>query len=583
MHRLTLISRRPVNTLEVLLKQCYASPACQKFCFYRHYATASSKSNMNPGPPSIAVLGGGITGLASAYFLSRDLPNAKITLFEASSRLGGWLHSRSVDVGSGNVVFEQGPRNLRPTMPNGLITLNLVRDLGLEDRVLMTSKNSIAAQNRFVYYPDHLVRMPGPGSSLLQNISNVLSEPIFKSTISGALFEVTKPQRPRDLQDESIGSFLTRRFGSALADNVVSAVFHGIYAGDIYKLSARAIVPSLWAIERRNNSIILGLLDQALGGKQPIATSDLDMIKALQSQPCMSHKLDIVKKSSVFTFKGGIGELADRLEAKLDESNNVLILENTDVRQIKLGSNTAAEKIQINAKEASNRETTDYDFDHVVSTISGNKLASIASRSPTTNLSPLSCTSAVTVMVVNLFYSNPNILPVHGFGYLLPRSVPFEQNPERALGVVFDSDASIGQDDVPGTKVTVMLGGHWWDDFDAYPDEDEGASMAKALLNRHLGIDEKPRAIRVSLQRDCIPQYGVGHEERMEDASRRLESFKGRLRVAGNSYTGVGLNDCIRAARDVVTGLVDNTGRTGLESFVGGKKWSWLKQGQLKS
>lgn len=185
-------------------------------------------------------------------------------------------------------------------------------------------------------------------------------------------------------------------------------------------------------------------------------------------------------------------------------------------------------------------------------------------------------------MVVNLFYSNPNILPVRGFGYLLPRSVPFEQNPERALGVVFDSDATIGQDDVPGTKVTVMLGGHWWDDFDAYPDEDEGASMAKALLNRHLGIDEEPRAIRVGLQRNCIPQYGVGHEARMEDASLRLESFNGRLRVAGNSYTGVGLNDCIRAARDVVKGLVDGTGKTGLESFVGGKKWSWLKREKLK-
>ncbi len=220
-----------------------------------------------------------------------------------------------------------------------------VRDLGLEDRILMTSKNSVAAQNRFIYYPDHLVRMPGPGSSLLQNISNVLFEPVFKGTISGALSEVTKPRRPVHLQDESVGSFLTRRFGSAVTDNIVSAVFHGVYAGDIYKLSARAIVPSLWAIEWRNNSIMKGLLEQAFGGMQPIATSDLDVIKTLQSQP-MSDKLEAVKKSSVFTFKGGIGDLADRLEAKLDESDNVLILENTDVRQIQLGSNGAGEKVR---------------------------------------------------------------------------------------------------------------------------------------------------------------------------------------------------------------------------------------------
>ncbi len=210
----------------------------------------------------------------------------------------------------------------------------------------MTSKNSVAAQNRFVYYPDHLVRMPGPGSSLLQNISNVLSEPIFKGTIAGVLAEVTKPRRPVDLQDESIGSFVTRRFGSALADNVVSAIFHGIYAGDIYKLSARAILPSLWALEGRNNSIIKGLLEQAFGEMQPIATSDLDIIKTLRSQPSMSDKLEVVKKSSVFTFKAGIGELADRLESQLDKSDNVLILENNDVKQIEIQSVVAGEKVR---------------------------------------------------------------------------------------------------------------------------------------------------------------------------------------------------------------------------------------------
>ncbi len=197
-------------------------------------------------------------------------------------------------------------------------------------------------------------------------------------------------------------------------------------------------------------------------------------------------------------------------------------------------------------------------------------------------LSSLHKTKSVTVMVVNLYFSNPAILPVHGFGYLIPRTVSFEQNPERALGVVFDSDATIGQDEVPGTKVTVMLGGHWWDGWTAYPDEEEGASMAKAILQRQLGISEEPRATRVSLQRDCIPQYSVGHQKNMEDASRQLKRmFQGRLRVAGNSYTGVGLNDCVRAARDVVQGLVNGKGETGLESFVGGKKYSWVTKKDL--
>ncbi len=219
----------------------------------------------------------------------------------------------------------------------------------------------------------------------------------------------------------------------------------------------------------------------------------------------------------------------------------------------------------------------DETFSHVISTISGTALDKIA------NLPPLSLTPSVTVMVVNLYFPGNELLPVRGFGYLIPRSVPYVQNPELALGVVFDSEVSVGQDTVPGTKLTVMLGGHWWSGWDAYPDEDEGASMAKSVLKRHLGIDKEPQVIRVALQKDCIPQYTVGHEERMAETSLLLERFQGKLRVAGSSFTGVGLNDCVRAARDVVDGLVDGTSKTGLESFVGGRKWLWVDLKEVKN
>jgi oxygen-dependent protoporphyrinogen oxidase len=176
---------------------------------------------------------------------------------------------------------------------------------------------------------------------------------------------------------------------------------------------------------------------------------------------------------------------------------------------------------------------------------------------------------AVTVMVVNLYYSDPNLLPERGFGYLIPRSIPFEQNPECALGVVFDSHVVTGQDTVSGTKLTVMLGGHWWDGFSSYPDEEEGAAMAKMVLHRHLKVDVEPEAVNVGLHRECIPQYVVGHEKRMRTANSELmNGFRGKLKVAGNSYTGVGLNDCVRAARDVVMGIKRGERTTGLESFV---------------
>lgn len=74
----------------------------------------------------IAVLGGGITGLSNAYYLTRELPGAKITLYEADDRVGGWVRSKLVNIGDGSIVFEQGPRTLRYTIPAGLVVSDIV-------------------------------------------------------------------------------------------------------------------------------------------------------------------------------------------------------------------------------------------------------------------------------------------------------------------------------------------------------------------------------------------------------------------------------------------------------------------------
>jgi len=181
-------------------------------------------------------------------------------------------------------------------------------------------------------------------------------------------------------------------------------------------------------------------------------------------------------------------------------------------------------------------------------------------------------------MVINLYYTDSDLLSVHGFGYLLPQSLPFEQNPERALGVIFDSDATLNQDGVAGTKLTVMIGGHWWNGWTSYPDEEQGLQMAKSIVARHLNIRVPPQASQASLQRNCIPQYTVGHYERMGLGHRALlNAFHGRLRVAGNSYTGVGLNDCVRSAFDVTMGLLGKQDSTGLDRF--DKPEFWVTKG----
>lgn len=123
MHRVALHHRAHTNALDLWLRICYTTPACQVASRRQQYTTLQVKRQ---DPTDVAVLGGGITGLASAYYLSKEFPNARIVLFEGSSRLGGWVKSEKVDVGNGSVIFEQGPRNLRPSIPNGLITLDLV-------------------------------------------------------------------------------------------------------------------------------------------------------------------------------------------------------------------------------------------------------------------------------------------------------------------------------------------------------------------------------------------------------------------------------------------------------------------------
>ena len=237
----------------------------------------------------------------------------------------------------------------------------------------MTSKNSVAAQNRFVYYPDHLVRMPGPGVSLLSNIINILTEPVFTGLVWGAVKEFYRvaPSRPDGLEDESIGSFISRRLGSGPANNLASAVMHGIYAGDIYSLSARTILPGPWETERKLGSILQGSYlqrqldhpkptdqDSISGsksndefaysrtiGRRPVAAADVELIRDFNSRPAILDTLEPVKESSVFTFKGGLGELATRLESTLLKNPKVVVQMHSRVKQLKLQSGETGSEV----------------------------------------------------------------------------------------------------------------------------------------------------------------------------------------------------------------------------------------------
>ncbi|KAF2232809.1 protoporphyrinogen oxidase [Viridothelium virens] len=556
----------------------------------RRYSTSDVKD--------VAVLGGGITGLATAHNLVRELPNVKVSIYEASPRIGGWLLSKRVDVPGGSVVFEQGPRTLRPA--GSLTTAQLIQDLGLVNDTIFSSKTSPAALNRFVYYPDHLVRLPVPSknSNFAQIIFSILSEPLLRGLIPPFLFEGFTETRSHDLQDESVGSFISRRLSKAVANNLLSAMMHGIYAGDVWKLSIKSIFPQLWELEGRFGSVAGGLLYLWSRDGRLVKMQDVKaMAGVLQSSSLNPELLASFRSSSVYTFKNGISQLIDRLAETLRQNPNVTIKTDTKIRAIR---QDAQHQIELDLPDQSKAYHS-----HMISTISAQSLSNLARR-PSSLDTPVNISSnpestylpslrkayATTVQVVSLYYSDPNLIPYQGFGYLIPQSVPFEQNPELALGVIFDSsysgtpsqtpgetiftpassqvDAptpSLSQDTVPGTRLTVILGGHWWDGYTYYPSEQQGLELATSLLQRHLDINVPPTAYNVVLQKDCIPQYTVGHSARMRAAHGELKrAFKGRLRVAGSWYTGVGVNDCVRAAWSVARGLKDGL-KTGLEEF----------------
>ncbi|KAE8554924.1 hypothetical protein EYB25_003471 [Talaromyces marneffei] len=517
-------------------------------------------------PYNVAVIGGGLTGLTAAWRLLQDPKCQKITLYEKSSQLGGWLQSERIEVGDGkHVVFEHGPRTIRASQPAVMPMLDLLFSLDLSEQIVLIGKTSPAARNRYVYYPDHLVRMPGPKpgggtlSTILETLTTIFTEPIFKGTVMGILKEPAVETRSiSDLRkDESVGDFISRRFGSKVADNLASAVYHGIYAGDIYKLSADTILGPQRLHEAQHESVIIGAMEMMQQKKKIIPADHLLAMFSVVGQRPMNHfdRLGVlVGPASVFTIKDGLAEIARAFERGFKKhSEKIEVVTDARINDIKREDN---HDITISLKDGNN--TRSQTFNRVISTAPPTEMARLIeagsehdSEKPIESISRLKAQNyAVNVMVVNLFYDDPNLVPYRGFGYLIPRNVPFEQNPERGLGVIFSSETSEHQDTAVGTKLTVMMGGHWWDGWTEsdLPGPEKATEMARSLLKRHLGIDATPVVTRARLQRDAIPQYTVNHLVKMGGLSDAIrKDFDRRLTLAGNWYGthGVGVNDCV--------------------------------------
>jgi oxygen-dependent protoporphyrinogen oxidase len=217
-----------------------------------------------------------------------------------------------------------------------------IEELGLVDKVIYTNKDEPGAKNRFVYFPDRLNRLPSEAPS----VGHLFS--LWRSGIlDGALGMIKEPMVPKrsvSVNDETVGSFLERRVDKRIANNIISAVFHGIYAGDIWQLSAKTLLSMAWQLEGKYGSALGGFFrmqsdaDDARQSQQVIAHPyDIEVAKAMNQE--IDLNVDFVqnlKKASVFTFKDGLQTLARGLQEALEKTGNVQIKTNSPVQDTRM-------------------------------------------------------------------------------------------------------------------------------------------------------------------------------------------------------------------------------------------------------
>ncbi|WVQ83670.1 protoporphyrinogen oxidase [Cryptococcus sp. DSM 104549] len=525
-----------------------------------------------PSPPKhITILGAGLSGLSTAYHLSRLLPrSSRITLLEGSSREGGWIDSQRQPVGfkaengkvvEGEVVLETGPRTIRPRGSRGAVNmLKMLRDLDLVDSIIPVSFSHPSAKNRYLLdnststltaLPSGPLSMLRPQPPLLRGLlPSILSEP-FKSKGTGA------PSLTSD-RDESVDSFFRRRLGDNVANNLASAMVHGIYAASSITLSLRAAFPLLWEAENKRGSIVAGML---LGTKSKAQREEEKQEWAELGQLGKDRE-----NWSLYGLKGGLSTLTHRLHEAVT-SQGVEVKSFTPATIIELGDDPSTVTVHT--------PSSSFTTSHLISALPPSRLSPLLS-SPLPNLTANPYTS---VGVVNLVYPlPPSAVHPAGFGYLVPRPSSTASNPSGVLGVIFDSTALPSNPPELGgavTKLTLMIGGPYWSTYTPRLSPPSNPEELIPMAIQHLqstfphlkGVE--PVLTVANIHHDCIPTYLPGHGARLRELHEAIgaSGWEGKLSLVGNGYGGVGVNDCVYSGVGVAKRLAEGNPVTGLEAW----------------
>jgi protoporphyrinogen/coproporphyrinogen III oxidase len=461
---------------------------------------------------SVAILGGGISGLTAAFSLSLRNPNTKVKLYEASGRFGGWIKTDRKN----EYVFEAGPRTIRPKGIAGNTTLELIDRLGLSKAIIPIGSKHIAATRRMVYAKNQLCLLPNDLNGLFK-VMPPFSKPLYKAGIKD--FFGGKSKKP--LEDESIYDFASRRFGKELAD----------YAGDAKQISVKFLMKNLFEKEQKFGGVIRGIIfDFLVNGK--------NRIRPAPFTPHPLFKKAQMNRWSIYSLAGGLETLPKTLVKKLSEAESVSLNLNANCEKIRFKAGGPVE-LTVNGVRHSAK--------HLISTLPSYRLAQLVNHQHPRLADELKMIKCVDVAVINLHYKG-ELLKEQGFGLLIP---PIENLP--ILGIIFDSCCfeMEGQ-----TVLTVMAGGRWFEKwFGADPKEQDLLKVSTDHVAKILGIHQKPDNFKVNILRNCIPQYVLGHHDRVERIRSYISEKKLPLSICGASYDGVGVNDVILSAANAVKSL----------------------------
>jgi oxygen-dependent protoporphyrinogen oxidase len=452
----------------------------------------------------VVIVGAGISGLATAYRLQQLSPTADITILEQSDRPGGnaWTERRD------GFQVEIGPNGFLDTKPT---TVQLCRDLALGDKLVPASE--AAGKNRYLFLNGRLRRLP---SGLLDFVrSDLLS---WRGKL-GLLGERFRSAGAADT-DESIDAFARRRAGGEVADVFADAVVTGIHGGDPALLSLPAAFPRLASLERQYGSLLKGLAQAARQRRQQAEA------RGEKARP-----------GTMWSFHDGMRLLIETLRDRLTKPP----LLGVAVRRTE-----RAQSPEAAAPWTVHGDGTDtWNADAVVLACPAYRQAAILADLDKDLAERIGGIAYNRIAVVALGYRAADVpTPVDGFGYIAP-----QRTRRDLLGVQWCSSIFPGRAP-PGFVLLRALCGGWHRPEVVGWDDTRLSEAVRAELRLAMGVTAAPCFQHIVRWERAIPQYHLGHLERVVSIEERAARYPG-LFLTGNAYHGVALNDCTEQAEAI--------------------------------